>query len=375
MHLILSLLGAFLVYSIYLVFYRLYVSPIAHFPGPKLAAATYWYEFYYDIILGGKYIWKVKEWHEKYGPVIRINPGGLHVADPTFWDVMYTHSTDRNRRDKWVWETWGIAIPTSMLGTAPHALHKIRRTSINPFFSKQNVRKLEPGIEERVQALVRKLKEKGDGGEVVQMEYAYSAFANDVVMQYCFGQSDHHIEAPEFDPSFHKTSFGAAKAIALMKHLPWFLLIMWALPGSVAMKIGDEVSANIKLKRERMGQIEEVRKAGFEKEDEENKTVFHTLLQSNLPAKEKETTRLAEEAVLLVGAGTHTTSFILAVITFHLLANPSLLRKLREELRTVLPEVNSHAPLMQLEKLPFLTAVLKEGLRIAGNGQYQRAHQ
>ena len=79
-----------------------------------------------------------------------------------------------------------------------------------------------------------------------------------------------------------------------------------------------------------MGQIEEIRKNGFDKEDE-HKTVFHTLLQSDLPAKEKETKRLADEAVLLVGAGTHTTSFILAVLTFYLLSNPPLLRKLREE--------------------------------------------
>jgi cytochrome P450 len=178
MPLILSILGAFLVYLASLVYHRLYASPIAAFPGPKLAAATYWYEFYYDIVLGGKYIWKVQEMHRKYGPVVRINPGGLHVADPSFWDVMYTHSTERNRRDKWEWETLGIGIPTSMLGTVPHALHKIRRSSINPFFSKQNVRRLEPGIEERVQALVRKLKVCGEGKEVVRMEYAYSAFAN-----------------------------------------------------------------------------------------------------------------------------------------------------------------------------------------------------
>jgi cytochrome P450 len=169
---------SYIPYFVYLVYHRLYLSPIAAFPGPKLAATTYWYEFYYDIVLGGKYIWKVQEMHRKYGPVVRINPGGLHVADPNFWDVMYTHSTERNRRDKWEWETWGIGIPTSMLGTAPHALHKMRRSSINPFFSKQNVRRLEPGIEERVQALVKKLKVCGEGGEVVQMEYAYSAFTN-----------------------------------------------------------------------------------------------------------------------------------------------------------------------------------------------------
>ncbi|KAL5409151.1 hypothetical protein PMIN06_004103 [Paraphaeosphaeria minitans] len=372
LHLILSLLGLYLAYAIYLLYHRLYLSPIAHFPGPKLAAATYWYEFYYDIILGGKYIWKVRDMHKRYGPVIRINPGGLHVADPIFWDVMYTHSTERNRRDKWSWETLGIGISTSMLGTDPHALHRVRRGSVNPFFSKKNVRRLEPGIEERVQALVKKLTTCGEGGEVVQMEYAYSAFSNDVVMQYCFGRSDQHIEAPDFDPSFHNTSFGAGKAISLLKHLPWLLLIMHALPESVAMKMGEEVSASIKLTRERMEQIEDIRKAGFEKVEEENKTIFHALLRSDLSVQEKETRRLAEEAVLLVGAGTHTTSWILTVVTFYLLSNPLLLRKLRDELRTVLPEVDSYAPLMELEKLPFLTAVLKEGLRL-GHGAVMRS--
>jgi cytochrome P450 len=121
-----------------------------------------------------------------------------------------------------------------------------------------------------------------------------------------------------------------------------------------------------------MRQIEDVRRAGVVKEEEENKTVFHTLLRSDLPAQEKETRRLAEEAVLLVGAGTHTTSWILTVITFYLLSNRSLLEKLRDELRTVLPETNSHASLMQLEKLPFLSAVLKEGLRM-GHGAATRS--
>lgn len=178
MNLLISLLGASVIYFIILVLHRLFLSSIAHIPGPKLAAATYWYEFYYDIILGGQYIWKVKEMHERYGPVIRINPGALHVADPNFWDVMFTHSTERNRREKWSWEVWGLGIHTSMLGTAPHNLHKIRRNAVSPFFSKQNVRKLEVGIQERVQALVKRLKLCGEQGETVRIEHAYSAFTN-----------------------------------------------------------------------------------------------------------------------------------------------------------------------------------------------------
>lgn len=47
--------------------YRLYLSPASVFPGPRLASLTYWYEFYYDVWKGGRYTWKIRELHEKYG--------------------------------------------------------------------------------------------------------------------------------------------------------------------------------------------------------------------------------------------------------------------------------------------------------------------
>jgi cytochrome P450 len=185
-----SIFGACFIYLSFNIYQRLYLSPIAHFPGPTLAALTYWYEFYYDIILGGQYIWKIKSLHDRYGPIIRINPNELHVSDPAFWDTMYTPSTNSNRRDKWSWQTKGLGIPTSLLGTAEHGVHRRRRGALNPFFSMGNVRKLLPVIEERVAALVQRLKSSGEMGEVVNAEYAFSAFTNDVVMQFCFGRSD-----------------------------------------------------------------------------------------------------------------------------------------------------------------------------------------
>lgn len=52
-----------------LVIYRLFMSPLAQFPGPKLAALTYWTEAYYELLYGegGQFVFKYREWHEKYG--------------------------------------------------------------------------------------------------------------------------------------------------------------------------------------------------------------------------------------------------------------------------------------------------------------------
>ena len=59
----------FCIYGLSLVVYRLYFDPLAGFPGPRIAAATGWYEFYHDVIRRGQYIYKIEEMHKKYGMV------------------------------------------------------------------------------------------------------------------------------------------------------------------------------------------------------------------------------------------------------------------------------------------------------------------
>lgn len=63
--------GSFFVviFVAYNSFWRLFLSPLKTFPGPKLAALTLWYEFYYDIVKsgGGNYVWEIEKMHKKYG--------------------------------------------------------------------------------------------------------------------------------------------------------------------------------------------------------------------------------------------------------------------------------------------------------------------
>ena len=46
---------------------RLFLHPLAHIPGPRLAALTWWYEFYFDVIQPGQYVFKIQELHKRYG--------------------------------------------------------------------------------------------------------------------------------------------------------------------------------------------------------------------------------------------------------------------------------------------------------------------
>lgn len=48
---------------------RLFFHSLSHIPGPQLAALTWWYEFYYDTVQPGQYVFKIQELHKQYGIV------------------------------------------------------------------------------------------------------------------------------------------------------------------------------------------------------------------------------------------------------------------------------------------------------------------
>ncbi|KAL8680963.1 MAG: hypothetical protein Q9186_002863 [Xanthomendoza sp. 1 TL-2023] len=63
----------FLVYIVCLAVRRLFFSPLAKFPGPKLAAATLWYEYCYDVVKRDRYTWKIAEIHARYGMITPVH--------------------------------------------------------------------------------------------------------------------------------------------------------------------------------------------------------------------------------------------------------------------------------------------------------------
>jgi cytochrome P450 len=94
-------------------------------------------------------------------------------------------------------------------------------------------------------------------------------------------------------------------------------------------------------------------------------TIFHELLESNLPPQEKSLIRLDDEALGTIGAGVTTIAWALVNTSFHLISNPSILKKLQTELKAAIPDPTIEPDLPQLEKLPYLSACIQEGIRLS----------
>lgn len=97
---LLAVLLVFYILGLYI--YRMFFDHLSHIPGPKLAAASLWYEFYYDVVEKGQYTFEIGRMHEKYGmycliqkkkteslahcflpgPIVRISPYEIHINDP-----------------------------------------------------------------------------------------------------------------------------------------------------------------------------------------------------------------------------------------------------------------------------------------------------
>jgi hypothetical protein len=84
------------------------------------------------------------------------------------------------------------------LGTKEHDLHRIRRASLNPFFSKRSVSELVPSILPIIDGLCGRFNEASKTGGPVDLKYCYSALTLDIMNEYCFSTDPHTVAKPDF---------------------------------------------------------------------------------------------------------------------------------------------------------------------------------
>ncbi|EAA35684.2 cytochrome P450 [Neurospora crassa] len=340
--LIMFLLSLLTLYTIYIAYHRLYLSPLADIPGPRLAALTQWYEFYYEVILHGQYTFKIIELHKQYGPIIRINPWEVHIADPDFHRELLPTNTNR-RRHRTPFFTKQFGADESIVATNDHDLHKLRRSAVGPFFSTQNTRALQPVIEERVDALLARLREHGKTKKDIplNMMYAYSATSYDIISEYCFAKSEHAVEDPDFRAEITNGILTGSNYGKIFQHFPFLVPFLASIPPGMLAAISPFYRTFLHLRACITAQIGEIEKSLRSEEgknahlDIPHPTIFHSFVNTEaLPPIEKSVPRIAQEGQVL--------------------------------LREALPDdADEPVELARLEQLPYLRAVIKESMRLS----------
>ncbi|KAG6833547.1 hypothetical protein H0H87_005198 [Tephrocybe sp. NHM501043] len=137
------------------------------------------------------------------------------------------------------------------------------------------------------------------------------------------------------------------------------------MPLWISRLISPESHAYGKLLSNLTAQIDELLEDPSKLENTEHEIIYHHLLTSKegreLPSRQS----LVDEASVMVAAGSDTIGNTCTIGSFHVLSNPEIHSKLFEELRSVWPHGDLDVKFEMLEKLPYLTAVIKESLRLS----------
>jgi hypothetical protein len=367
--------------------YHLYFHPLSKFPGPKLAAATFLYEFYYDVVKSGMYIWEIERMHEKYGeytdplstsiqasknhtkitpkhkplmyhpgPIVRINPREIHIRDSSYYDEIHAGASRKRSKDPKYAIAFGA--PNSLVGTITHDHHRFRRSLLSNYFSKRSVVDLGPSIHDKVDKLIARFEQAHQAGDVLHLQLDFAALTADVITDYCYGWSYGYLEGEK--GSVSNDLVDAVNGLMVMIHInrffPFLISIFRNAPPTLLRWLQPNMADLFDLKARLRQQADDtLQKQSLKKVDSEARsTIFDALTNLELPENERTLDRLEDESALLLGAGTETTARSITVAMFYLIHNKEIMAKLRAELKTVLPTPLSKASWVDLEKLPYL---------------------
>ncbi|KAI0899452.1 cytochrome P450 [Annulohypoxylon nitens] len=343
--------------------------PLYRFPGPKLAAVTYFPEYWHDLLRHGRYTVEIGKMHEIYGPLVRVTPDEIHCTDFNFVDEIY--AAGGRKRNKSEHQCRGSPFALSGFMTKDHDHHRLRRAPLVKFFSKPQIIQYESHIRGYAQRLCEKLLAEVGAGKPFTVQEAYSCFTSDVISDYCYGRSFGFLDRDGWLPNYRKPLYSLLDATFVCRFYPIFkhafLAMTWVmdyLPEGIGLMIRT-LKVDIPERVRQSKENADVVVAGKKLPNGVKGNIFNELLESDLPPAEKTSERLVGDAITIMSGGTETGSWTLSVITFFLLSQPETFARLADELRSIVPDPLNLPSWTELERLPYLYAVVQEGLRLS----------
>jgi cytochrome P450 len=348
-----SLLAVFIItYIASTCIYRRFFHPLAKVPGPFLPAVTKLYQSYYSY----RYYLQIEKLHQQYGPIVRITPDEVHLADASDYDKIYYMGTK-------YWKSPvfynALCVPNSSFGTPPNEIHKIRRGAMNPMFSRQKVLELESIVQEKAEKVCLRMREGVERDQAVDLHHAFRSVSVDVISEFAFGECYDFLDKDDMGAKFFEMARGIGPALWAFNQMPSFQSLALKTPPWMAPYLSKPLGYVTGMQMECVRQIEGVKQKMREKKDLGRQTIFTTLLSEEdkpdgyqIPT----TWQLKDEAYSVLVAAADTTGNAMTVAAFNVLYNQNIYKKLVAELENAFPNVNQRLPFVELERLPYLVS-------------------
>ncbi|KAF8874994.1 cytochrome P450 [Infundibulicybe gibba] len=319
---------------------------------------------YFDVFKRGGMVYQLEALHKEYGRVVRIGPNQLHFNDPEAYDAIYSPAS-KFTKDPRLYDSFNQS--QSSFGFIDPQLAKNRKDVIRPLFSRRAILNLETVVQDAVKKLVKALLVYEKPQRAANIHMAFLSTSMEVITSYCFAQSFNSLDYQNFDHPMLVALESVGPFFFIVQQLPFLSPLAVNMPKWIASIIGPGSAAFEEFRMHLSSQIDKFLANPSLLDNADHEIVYHHLISSKHGKQEATPSRqsLLDEATVLVSAGSDTVGSTCTIGTFHILGNQDIHRRLFDELKSVWPERGSQISLEILERLPYLTAVIKESLRMS----------
>ncbi|EKG09526.1 Cytochrome P450 [Macrophomina phaseolina MS6] len=291
--------------------------------------------------------------HEQYGDVVRIAPGELSfISGETAWSDIYGFRGGKSEelgKDL----DWYLPAPngTRSLLSAFREDHSRFRRVFSHAFSDRALREQEPLVQRYVDMLLQRLREHA--GQAVDMVRYYNFTTFDIIGDLTFNESFGCLESDDYH-SLVAGAFASVRAISFRLAIHYYKLaerLYFALRPNGIHK-GSSVFFDFTAAR-----------VDKRVNTDTNRPDFITFVERQSDSKSLRDEELKANCYLFLIAGSETTATTLSGTTYLLLKNPQALARLTAEVRDCFTN-SDDITFEAAAKLPYLQAVLNEGLRL-----------
>jgi hypothetical protein len=226
-----------------IVVYRLCFHPLAHIPGPKLAALTFLYQTYHSFKDGSRFYKQVGLLHKKYGPIVRITPNEVSLSDPENYETIY-YVGSKYAKDPRYYDAFGMEYAS--FTSCPNELHRLRRGPLNKFFSRAMVLELQSIVQEKADKLCALITRHSKAEEMLDIHHGCRAVSIDVITEYMFNKCYDLLDAPDLGTNFFELVRGIGPALWVFQQWPE-LSIMNGLPPWMLKKMSPPLAQILNL--------------------------------------------------------------------------------------------------------------------------------